>query len=71
MAMLAGCGGMSAESAKKVENAARTSAAAYRYEGAADADTPAAALILTTHCSLEAVIRDEKLQPFDSGAPCP
>jgi hypothetical protein len=66
--MLAACGGgLSAESVQDIENAARTSAAAYKYE---DASTPAAALIRASHCANQAVIRNEKLAPIDSGIAC-
>jgi hypothetical protein len=67
LVLLAACGGLSAESKKDIENAAKTSAAAYRYE---DAATPAAALIRASHCANQAVIRIEKLDPLDSGIVC-
>ena len=60
-------GGMTTESKTDVENATKTSAAAYRYM---DADTPAAALIRASHCANQSVIRNEKLDPVDSGIPC-
>jgi hypothetical protein len=65
---LAACGGgLHSESKQDIENAAKTSAAAYRYM---DADTPAAALIRASHCADQAVIRNEGLDPVDSGVPC-
>jgi hypothetical protein len=64
----AGCaGGLPAEDVSNLENASRTTAAAYKYQ---DADTPAASLIRASHCSVQAVIRNEKLDAFDSGIPC-
>jgi len=60
-------GGLPAEDISNIENASRTSAAAYNYQ---DADTPAAALIRASHCAIQAVIRDQKLDTFDSGIPC-
>ena len=56
-----------AEDVSNLENASRTTAAAYKYQ---DADTPAASLIRASHCSVQAVIRNEKLDTFDSGIPC-
>jgi hypothetical protein len=62
------CGGsLAQEDVTNIENAVRTSAAAYKYE---DASAPAAALIRASHCSLKAVVRNEKLAPFDSGIDC-
>lgn len=62
---LASCGGLSSESKKDIENAAKTSAAAYRY---ADAETPAGALIRASFCANAAVIRNENLEPVDGGS---
>ena len=64
---LIACGGISAESKTDIENAAKTSAAAYKY---ASDDTPAGALIRATHCSVQAVIRNESLKYIDSGISC-
>jgi len=63
------CGGLPAEDARDVENAARSSAMAYRYAG--DADSNQALLLCATQASLQAVIRDQKLAPYDAGIPCP
>jgi hypothetical protein len=65
---LVGCGGLPAEDAKDVENAARSSAMAYRY--VTDADSNQAMLLCATQASLQAVIRDQKLAPYDAGIPC-
>ncbi|MGA7119338.1 MAG: hypothetical protein WBY94_04530 [Polyangiaceae bacterium] len=66
--LLSSCaGGLPAEDVSNLENASRTTAAAYKYQ---DADTPAASLIRASHCSVQAVIRNEKLDTFDSGIPC-
>lgn len=67
-ALVACHGGMAPESVKDVEDATRTSAMADRYRDAGD---PASDLNVATHCALQAVIRNEKLAPFDSGIPCP
>jgi hypothetical protein len=65
---LASCGGgLPDVDVANLENAARTSAAAYRYEEAGAAHV----LIFATHCSLQAVLRDQKLAPLDAGVPCP
>ncbi len=65
---LAGCArGLPAEDAQDVENAAASSAMAYRYM---DADSNQAILICATQRSVQAVIRDQHLDPFDSGTPC-
>ena len=62
-----GCGGgLPPEDVANVENAAKTSAAAYRYVDGG----PAGALIRATHCSVAAVIRNEKLPPLDAGIGC-
>jgi hypothetical protein len=50
-----------------IENAAHSSAMAYKY---LDADSNAAILVCATQASVQAVIRDQKLDPFDSGTPC-
>jgi hypothetical protein len=66
--LTAGCGAqLSTEDVSNIENASKTSAAAYRYQ---DADTAAAALIRATNCSLQAVIRNENLDVPDSGIKC-
>jgi hypothetical protein len=62
-----GCGGLPSEDAKDIENAARSSAMAYRYM---DADSNPALLICATQKSVQAVIRDQHLEPFDAGIPC-
>ena len=66
--LVIGCGrGLPAEDATDVENAAVSSALAYKY---LDADSNAAILICATHRSVQAVIRDQKLAPVDAGIPC-
>lgn len=66
--VVAGCGGgMSSESATDVQDATRLTAASYAHQ---DAGTAGAALIRQAHCSLQAVIRNEKLSPVDAGIPC-
>lgn len=50
-----------------VENAARLTAASYRYQ---DASAPGAFLIKEAHCDVQAVIRDQKFKPLDAGVPC-
>jgi len=65
--VVVGCGGLPAADAKDIENAARSSAMAYRY---LDADSNQALLICATHRSVQAVIRDQHLDPFDAGIPC-
>jgi hypothetical protein len=59
--------GLPAEDAKDIENAAHSSAMAYKY---LDADSNAAILVCATQAAVQAVIRDQKLDPFDSGTPC-
>jgi hypothetical protein len=63
-----GCSrGLPPADAQDIENAAHLSAAAYRY---VDADSNVAILLCATQASVQAVIRDQKLEPFDSGTPC-
>jgi hypothetical protein len=62
-----GCGGsLPPADVTDLENAARTSAYAYGHT----AGTPEGILIKATHCSVEAVIRNQKLPPFDAGIAC-
>jgi len=66
--VLAGCGGsLAQEDVTDLQNAAKTSAAAYHYQ---DAGTASAALIRATHCSVVAVLRDQKRDAPDSGIEC-
>lgn len=55
------------EDVNNLENAARSSAMAYKYM---DADSNAGLLICATHRSVQAVIRDQQLAVYDSGIPC-
>ena len=55
------------EDVNNIENAARSSAMAYKYM---DADSNGAQLICATHRSVQAIIRDQKLDAYDSGIPC-
>jgi hypothetical protein len=62
------CGGaMTQEAKENLTNAAKTAAAAYRYQ---DASTPAAALMRASFCSDQAALVDEKLPTIDAGIAC-
>lgn len=66
--VLVGChSALPPEDVKDLENAARTSAAAYRH---ASDGGPEGALIRATYCSVSAVIRDQKLDGYDGGVLC-
>ena len=60
-------GGLSEESKTDIKHAANDTAAAYNHE---DPATAAGALIKGAHCAVQAVIRNEKLDPVDSGIAC-
>jgi hypothetical protein len=65
--LLSGCaGGLPAADAANLENAARTSGYAYLHEDGG----PQSILIKATHCSVQAVIRNQKLPPYDAGIAC-
>ncbi len=66
--MCAACGGgLSDESKTDIAHAANDTAAAYKHE---DPTTAQGALVKGAHCAVQAVIRNEKLDPIDSGIPC-
>jgi hypothetical protein len=60
-------GGLSSESKTDIKNATNDTAAAYQHE---DPTTAQGALVRGAHCAMQAVIRNEKLDPIDSGIPC-
>ena len=66
--LLVGCGaGLSNESKADIKNAANDTAAAYKHE---DQASPSGALVKAAHCAVQAVIRNEQLEPVDSGIQC-
>jgi hypothetical protein len=68
LVVLNACGsGLSSQAQTNITNAAKTSAAAYRYQ---DAGSPAAALIRASHCSDQAALLDQNLPTVDSGIEC-